>query len=120
MDGWLNYKRQQYLGLIVTNSGNTKYDIAEFLKDKNKEVNIKLANFMRKNSLAPINVKLKVLKSCENSVLTYSCEIWSSLPLTNIEILHRKALKISLNIKYNIPNEITYVESGFKPLKAMI
>ena len=120
-DGWLNYKKtQKYLGVIITDSGNIKYDISEFLMDKNKEVNIKLANFMRKNSLAPVNIKLKVLRSCVNSALTYSCETWSSSPLNNVEILQRKALKISLNIKYNTSNEITYVESGFKPLKAII
>ena len=116
-DGWLYYKkRQKHLGVIITDSRKTKYDIAEFLEDKNKEVNIKLANFMRKNSLAPINVKFKVLKSCVNSALTLAVKHG----VTNIEILQRKALKILLNIKYNTHNEIMYVESGFKPLEAMI
>ena len=106
--------------MLITDSGNIKDDVSAFLNHKNKDVCIKLANLMRKNAQAPITVKFRVLEACVNSSLTYSCETWGSSPLNNVEVLQRKALKITLNIKYNISNEIAYTESGFKPLKAMI
>ena len=120
-DGWLNYKRsQKYLGIIITDSGNIKNDVSAFTDDKNKHVNIKLANFIKKNMYAPIMIKLKVVNACVNSALTYGCEAWSSCPLNSIEVLQRKALKIALNIQSNTPNEIIYIETGFKPLKTTI
>ena len=87
-NGWLDYKNcQKYLGVLISDSGVLKYDIDAFLKLKNKDVNIKLANFIRKNAYAPIVVKLKVLNACVNSSLTYACETWGSSPLNNVEVL---------------------------------
>ena len=81
---------------------------------------MKLANFMNKNKFAPGMVKLKVVKACINTALTYGCETWGNYPLNNIEVLQRKTLKIALNIQNNTPNEIVYLESGFTPLKPII
>ena len=39
----------KYLGIIITDSGDIKTDVSAFVDDKNKQVNIKLANFMTKN-----------------------------------------------------------------------
>ena len=120
-NGWLKYKScQKYLGVLISDSGILKDDIDAFLKDKNKDVIIKLANFMRKNEHAPIVAKLNVVNACVNSSLTYGCEAWSSSSLNSIEVLQRKALKLALNIKNSTANEITYIESGFKPLKGII
>ena len=119
--GWLQYSKcHKYLGVIISHSGSLKDDINEFVKDKNKDVSVKLTNFIRKNTYAPICVKLNVVKACVNSSLTYGCETWSSSCFNNIEVLQRTALKIALNIKKNTSNEILYIESGFKPLKASI
>ena len=41
---------------------------------KNKQVNVKLANFMTKNPYVPIAVKLKVVKAGINSAFTFVCE----------------------------------------------
>ena len=120
-DEWLDYSNcHKYLGVYITDSGNITDDIGEALNKKNKEINIKLANFVRKNGQAPIMVKLKVVQACVNSSLTYACETWGSSALNKVEVLQRKALKLAMNIKQNTANEIVYIESGFKPLKGMI
>ena len=119
--GWLNYKTcQKYLGVLIMDTGNLRDDIEAFIASKNKEVCVKLANFVRKNDLAPVMIKLKVVNACINSSITYSSETWSSYSLNNVESLQCKAIKIALGIRSNTANEITYVESGFKPIKAMI
>ena len=57
---WLNYTSHKYLGITITDSGDIKADVSAFVDDKNKQVNIKLGNFMT-NTCAPIVVKLKVV-----------------------------------------------------------
>lgn len=95
-------------------------DIDSFLKQKTKEVNVKLASFLIKNELAPLSVKLKVVEACINSSLLYGCESWGSCPLQSIEILQRKAIKMVLDVAKSTPNEIVYIESGFHSLKPKI
>ena len=65
-------------------------------------------------------VKLKLVKSCVNASITYARESWGSCSVMPLEVLQRKALKIALSIRKNIPNEILYGESGCMPLKAII
>ena len=119
--GWLIYNAvQKYLGGIFTDTGSVSIDVDLFLKQKTKEVNVKLASFLLKNEYAPISVKLKVANACINSAILYGCESWGSCPLYSIEILQRKALKIVLDISKRTPNEIVYVESGCHTLKPSI
>ena len=119
--GWLKYKScQKYLGVLFSDSGNLADDIDSFIKDKNMDVSVKLANFVRKNEHAPIVAKLNVVNACVSSSLTYGCETWSSSSLNTIEVLQRRALKIALSIKKSTSNEILYIETGFKPLKGSI
>ena len=95
--GSLAYKKsQKYLGVMFSETGVLKDDIPLFMADKNKQVFVKLANFLLRNQFAPIVIKLKVVKACVNASLTYGCETWGSSPLNNIEVLQRKALKMVL------------------------
>ena len=119
--GWLNYNSvQKYLGAIFTDSGSVSKDVDSFLKQKTKEVNVKLASFLIKNELAPLSVKLRIVDACINSSLLYGCESWGSCPLQSVEILQRKAIKMVLDIAKSTPNEIVYIESGFHSLKPRI
>ena len=119
--GWLIYNAvHKYLGGIFTDTGSVSIDVDLCLKQKTKEVNVKLASFLLKNEYAPISVKLKVANACINSAILYGCESWGSCPLHSIEILQRKALKIVLDISKRTPNEIVYVESGCHTLKPSI
>ena len=78
---------------------------------------VKLSNFIYNNKYAPVTVKLKVVKAFVNASITYSYESWGSCALNTIESLQRKALKIALGVRNNIPNEIIYGESGFVSLR---
>ena len=109
-----------FLGVIFSDTGIIKHDISLFIADKNKQVFVKLANFLLRNQFAPIVIKLKVVKACVNASLTYGCEAWSSSPLNSIEVMQRKALKMVLKIYNNTPSEIVYLESGCMPLKPLI
>ena len=77
--GYLKYKKsQKYLGAIFTDCGVIKDDVGKFLVEKNKQVSVKLANFIYRNKYTPIMAKLKVVKACINSSLTYACETWGN------------------------------------------
>ena len=120
-NGWLCYTKEFiYLGVIFSDNGVVNVDVNLHVNGKSKSVFIKLANFMRNNGFAPITVKCKVLNACLRAALLYGHETWSSCSLHKIEILFRKAIKITFSIKMRIPNEIIYRETGVYELKAEI
>ena len=115
--GHLNYKKElTYLGVIIGDTGRLKEDIINSLEDKRGNVTIKFTNFCAKNFLAPLKIKLKVLKSCVVSSLLYSCETWSHYIPDKIEVTYRTGIKTALNIRKNCCNEVLYIESGMYPL----
>ena len=117
-DQWLPYKSEKkYLGATFTDTGIVREDVNLLVKEKSKDVMVKLSNFIYNNKYAPVSVKLKVVKACVNGSVTYSCESWGSCALNSVESLQRKALKIALGVRNNVPNEIIYGESGFVPLR---
>ena len=119
--GWLTYTENFiYLGSVFSDKGNTHHDINLHATIKSKSVYVKLANFIRNNNYAPIDVKRKVLQSCLQASLLYGCEAWSSCSLQKIETLYRKAIKIVFGMNIRTPNEIVYIESGLIYLKAEI
>ena len=119
--GWLSYKNhQKYLGVIICDPGKLIDEMNLFAKEKRKEVIIKLAHSIYNKKFVPVMVKLKLVKSCVNASITYACESWGSCSVMSLEVLQRKALKIALSIRKNIPNEVLYGESGCMPLKAII
>ena len=69
---------------------------------------------------APVTVKLKVLRTCVNSALLYSCETWGSSSLVKLETIHRNAIRIALSLKRHTPNVVLYTESGMKSLKGAV
>ena len=94
----LYYKKEiTYLGIKINDHGNLRKDIINSLDEKRSNVTIKFTNFCGKNFLAPINVKLKVLRSCVVSTFLYSCESWSRCIPNHIEITHRNGIKTALN-----------------------
>ena len=67
-----------------------------------------------------MTVKTKTLNTCVNAAILYSCETWGSSSLAKVETLHRKAIKMTLSLKRNIPNDILYIETGLVPLQGCI
>ena len=77
-------------------------------------------NFCRKNFLAPLFVKLKVLSSCVSASLVYGCETWGMSKVNKAESAFRQGLKSALSIRDCTNNEIVYIESGELPLEIRI
>ena len=120
-DQWLPYKsKKKYLGATFTDTGIVREDVNLIVKEKSKDVIVKLSNFIYNNKYAPVSIKLKVVKACVNASVTYSCESWGSCALNSVESLQREAIKIALGVRNNVPNEIIYGESGFVPLRPAI
>ena len=119
--GWLNYvKTYVYLGAIFSDNGAVSIDVDLHVQQRQKSVFVKLANYVRNNAAAPITVKRKVLNSCLNESLLYSCESWGSVSIQKAETLYRKAIKLTFGMRGNTPNEIIFFESGLTELKAEI
>ena len=119
--GWLPYRESVvYLGSLFSDSGMIHQDVIQHSLSKEKAVSIKLANFVTNNLYAPVTVKFKVMNSCVTAAILYACETWGGSNLSRIEAIHRKAIKVTLNMKFNTPNDIVYVESGCHPLIASI
>lgn len=49
-------------------------------------------------------------------VLLYGCEVWGFSDVTQIEVLHRKFIKILLGVYTTTPNVMVYGESGQFPI----
>ena len=58
-----NVSKKTYLGSVITNSHKLLDDVKEDIKHRNFNI-IKYYAFLRKNSHAPLYIKIKVLNSC--------------------------------------------------------
>ena len=120
-NGLLKYKSVvKYLGVKISDTGNLTGDIERNIDAKRSSVTIKFGNFCRKNFLAPLYVKLKVLNTCVSASLTYGCEVWGGSKIPKLEALYRQGLKTALSVRNNVNNEIVYFESGAWPLQIRI
>ena len=81
---------------------------------------IKFYNFMRSNRLAPLRVKLKVLRSCVVGSLLHNFEDFGYHTPRELESTYTKLLRCCFNIRSNVPNDIIFIESGLLPIKAVI
>ena len=70
-------------------SESLKYDLELHMKKRFKNV-IKYFNYVRENQLAPISVRLKVLKACVMSTLLYNCETFGQKVPEGLEQLYYK------------------------------
>ena len=118
--GFMNYSSKlDYLGIFISDSGSIKQDVKYFLDKKRPNVSIKFLNFCMVNRNAPLSVKLDVLDKYVTSSLLYSAETWGS-NVQDVEFIYRTGVKTALDIRENINNEITYIESNTYPLECKI
>ena len=87
-----------YLGVVISDTGSIVFDIERYVDLKRANLTIKFNNFLRKNFLAPVSIKLKVLDICATSSLTYACETWGTSTVNSIEVPYRLGLKRSLSL----------------------
>ena len=109
-----------YLGAVISDTGSITYDIERYVGRKRANVTIKYNNFLRKNFLAPLSIKLKVLDICVTSSLTYGCESWGTASINSIEVPYRLGLKRALSIRETTNTEIVYIEADRVPLNIRI
>ena len=120
-NGMLEYKSiLTYLGVKISDSGCLKDDIAAYIKEKRSNVSIKFGNFCRKQFLAPLDIKMKVLNTCVSAALIYASETWAGTDIKQVEVIFRHGLKTAMSIRSSVNNEIVYTESGEFPLRVRI
>ena len=120
-NGVLEYKSTlTYLGVLISDTGKIKDDVLAFVNGKRSNLTIKFGNFCRKNFLAPLCVKLKVLNTCVNASVTYGCETWGISKIKELETMYRQGIKAALSVRESVNNEIVYVESGEWPLEIRV
>ena len=107
------------LGSQIGQLGNISHDLKLHMKSRFFAVN-KFYNFIRSNKLAPINVKLKVMRACVISCLLHNCETFGSLIPDKLDSTYMKMIKACLNVRSYTPNKIALIESGMPSLKSMI
>ena len=105
-----------YLGAVVSDCGSITFDIEKFICGKRPNVTIKYNNFVRKNHLAPLSIKLEVLDVCASSSLVYACETWGTASVSALEVAYRFGLKRALSVRENTNTEMIYIESDRYPL----
>lgn len=111
--GKLEYCQEYvYLGAVITDTGSITYDIERYVGMKRANVTIKFNNFLRKNFLAPLSIKLNVLDVCVTTSLTYGCESWGTASINSIEVAYRLGLKRALSIRETVNTEIVYIEAN--------
>ena len=119
--GILEYKAKVvYMGTIIRDAGIIQHDVNNYLCEKSLNVTIKFNNICRKNPLAPIGTKLKVLDTCTTASLLYCCETWANCTYTKLGSLYRKGLKFALSVRCTTNNETIYLESSRIPLTIQI
>jgi hypothetical protein len=102
----------------LTSIASVKEELALHMTKRYKSV-VKFYNFLRSNRIAPVKVKLKVLKSCVSSLL-HNCETFGDYLPKDLESTYLKLLKSCLNVRLNTSNDNTLIETGFLPIKAVI
>ena len=81
---------------------------------------IKYFNFLRENKLAPLIVKIKVLKACVVNSLLTNCEAFGNCIPKDLVKTYEKLLRCTFNVRSNTPILTLYIESGFIPIRALI
>jgi hypothetical protein len=107
------------LGSHLAASGILADDLKLHMKKRYKS-SIKFYNFLRENKVAPLMIKLKVLRACVVNSLLYNCETFGNLIPDDLEKTYNKLLRRTLNVRANTPALTLYIESGFLPIKALI
>ena len=107
------------LGSHLSSNASLKEEIMLHMRRRYKSV-IKFYNFIRSNRVAPLQVKLKVLKSCVMSSLLHNCEAFGDYVIKDLELAYSKLLKCCFNVRESVPNNILLIESGFLPIRTLI
>ena len=107
------------LGSHLTSTGLLADDMKLHMDARYKSC-IKYFNFLRANQLAPLFIKVKVLKACVVNSLLTNCETFGHCIPKELEKTYNKLVRRTLNVRSNTPSLLLYIESGILPIKALI
>ena len=111
---------QNHLEILGSHiSGVVKIDLELHFKKRFKNV-IKYFNYIRANRIAPVCVKLKVLKSCVASTLLYNCQAFGPNLPAGMNEMYLKMIRAALGVRSNCPNLIVLIEAGCLPLQCLM
>ena len=107
------------LGSHLSASGLITDDLKLHHKSRFKAC-IKFYNFLKANKIAPLSIKLKVLKSCVISNVLYNCETFGKTIPKELSKCYFSLIKSALGVRKSTPNDIVLIECGFLPLEALV
>ena len=99
-------------------SDSLKKDLELHYKKRFKNV-IKFFNYVKSNRLAPVSVKLKVLKA-SMSALLHNCEAFGPKIPEGLDLMYFKMMRAALGVRSNVSKLTLMVESGCLPLDCLI
>ena len=76
--------------------------------------------FLRNNTNAPPDIKIKVLEACILTSLLHNAETWAGCNIDRLEVIHRRMLKSILGVRMTTCSEFLYVELGVTSIKTRI
>ena len=109
----------ELLGSHLSATGLLAEDLKLHMKERYKAC-IKYYNFLRENRLAPLIVKIKVLRACVVNSLLTNCEAFGNCIPKDLEKTYAKLLRCAFNVRTNTPILNLFIESGFIPIRALI
>lgn len=75
-------------------------------------------NFLSSHQLAPLFVKIKVMKACVINSLLYNYETFGHCIPKDLEKIYNKLLCRTFNVQSNTPSLLLYIKSGFFTCKS--
>ena len=107
------------LGSHLSASGSLNDDLELHMTKRYVAVH-KFYNFLRSDKLAPLSVKLTVLRACVTTALLHNCEAFGPKIPKNLESTYFSLVKACMGIRSSAPNMLALIESGMPTLESMI
>ena len=103
-----------YLGIVFNYNGKFTKAISKQASQGRKAF-YSLYNKVKKLYL-PVDISLELFDQLVLPVMLYGCEVWGYSDLKELDILHRKYIKMLLGLYKCTPNVMVYGESGCFPV----
>ena len=103
-----------YLGTVFNYNGSFTKAISKQALQASKAF-YALLNKIKKLRL-PVDLSLELFDHLVLPVMLYGCEVWGFGNINELEVMHRKFIKILLGINLCTPNAMVYGESGRTPI----
>ena len=112
-------KEEVYLGSVITNSCKWFHDVEADIRKRQINV-VKYFAFLRSNSNAPVDIKIKVLQACTVTSILHNAETWADVKVEWLEVLYRRMMKAIVGVRLTTCTEILYIELDLVSIKTQI